>query len=615
MHKFLGLILALITASFFFSGFTKADLPLVKKDMDLNIALRVNSQYTVGLESFLGEIQKFESLLQSGISVDSLKFQFLRTRESFKKVEFLLCYMESDEVRRVNGANISINEYHYKTPMDEKQPHGLQVMEDLIYNFDEAAFEELKKETVLLHELIKTTIDRKQQDHIIDGKEYNTIVWDAVRLELFRIETLGITGFDVPESLNSLPETKKTLRSLSEVIQLYLPKFKALKLRKELENGLMLLKTAEELLNNAMSFDEFNRLDFMTEVLHPLQRWVKTTTENMGYKYPVNLRAVNNDAAFLYDTLFYNQAFFAPGSTAERVVLGKKLFNDPIFSINQSRSCASCHIQGKGLADGLIKNTSIDGTKLLKRNTPTLWNAGYQTRFFYDSRAKRLEIQAMDVIHNPLEMGVNPVEVALVLKEDPEYKDLFGKAFNGVINKSTISSAIADYVRSLVSFNSRFDRYVRGEKHVLTDSEKRGFNIFAGKAKCATCHFAPMFNGLLAPHYKDNESEILGVPLAASTPQILDSDLGKFDNTKLELHRYAFKTPTVRNVELTAPFMHNGVFETLEEVVEFYEKGGGVGQGMDLPSQTLPDSKLKLKESEKKDLIAFLKALTFEPYL
>lgn len=584
-----------------------------KSDYETGAALKVNQFYQKQLDQFYKELQLLENLTNNGTDEEELKTPFLTVRESFKSSEFLLCYLESDEARRINGANITVNNYHHMTPMEEKPPHGLQVIEDLIYNPDEGTYDELKKEIFLLKDLIYMTLQRNLTSSIIHAKDYNISVWDAIRMELFRIEAMGITGFDVPESLNSLPETKVALNSLKNTVELYEQIFKTKKLKKHYEDGLRLFLNADNYLSENTDFNSFDRLYFITEYLHPLSKWVKSSIDKMDYQYPINVRPLNNDATYLFDTLILNDAFFAPDITPEKILLGKKLFNDPVFSSDGSRSCASCHLPDKGMADGLVKNTSIDGSQLLTRNTPTLWNVGYQTRFFYDSKVKRLEMQVLDVIHNPLEMGGDAALASSKLKENPEYVQLFEKAYGGTINKTTAVNAISNYLRSLKSFNSRFDRYMRGERNLLSESEKNGFNIFSGKGKCATCHFAPLFNGLLPPHYRDNESEILGVPADEKFPAVIDSDLGKYNTTKLDLHLHSFKTVSVRNVELTAPYMHNGVFKTLEDVIEFYEKGGGVGQGMKLDSQTLPDAKLKLTDQEKKDLVNFMKALTDSP--
>ena len=152
---------------------------------------------------------------------------------------------------------------------------------------------------------------------------------------------------------------------------------------------------------------------------------------------------------------------------------------------------------------------------------------------------------------------------------------------------------------------------MQGNTAKLSASEKRGFNLFAGKAKCATCHFIPLFNGLVPPDFTETETEVLGVPRNKTrTSAVLDPDPGKYEISRSIIHKNAFKTPTLRNIELTAPYMHNGVFDTLEEVMEFYNEGGGAGLNIAPENQTLPKDKLNLTKKETADIVAFMKALT-----
>jgi cytochrome c peroxidase len=152
---------------------------------------------------------------------------------------------------------------------------------------------------------------------------------------------------------------------------------------------------------------------------------------------------------------------------------------------------------------------------------------------------------------------------------------------------------------------------MRGEEGMLTADELAGFNLFMGKGKCATCHFMPLFNGSVPPQYFETESEVLGVPAKADTINaVVDSDAGKFNTYNRALHKFAFKTPTLRNAALTAPYMHNGVFKTLEEVIDFYNRGGGAGIGAVVSNQTLPVDKLNLSRKEQQQIIAFIHTLT-----
>ena len=150
---------------------------------------------------------------------------------------------------------------------------------------------------------------------------------------------------------------------------------------------------------------------------------------------------------------------------------------------------------------------------------------------------------------------------------------------------------------------------MQGDSKSLNKAEIEGYNLFAGKALCGSCHFFPLFNGTVPPFYNETEFEVLGTP-EASNNKTLDNDPGRFKVTGIEKQRLAFKTPTIRNVELTAPYMHNGVYSTLEEVIEFYHKGGGAGLGLTVPNQTLPFDSLKLSPVEKHRIILFMRTLT-----
>jgi len=200
------------------------------------------------------------------------------------------------------------------------------------------------------------------------------------------------------------------------------------------------------------------------------------------------------------------------------------------------------------------------------------------------------------------------------LGANPKYASLFQKAYANetpTLTEYNIANAISSYVRSLIAVNSRFDQYMRGDKTKMNKEELKGFNLFMGKAKCATCHFIPLFNGLVPPEFTETESEVLGVPRTNETiAPVLDSDEGKFKFTRSIVHKFAFKTPTLRNIELTAPYMHNGVYNTLEEVMDFYNKGGGTGLKIAPENQTLPEGELNLSKKEIRAVIAFMKTLT-----
>jgi cytochrome c peroxidase len=291
------------------------------------------------------------------------------------------------------------------------------------------------------------------------------------------------------------------------------------------------------------------------------------------------------------------------------------LFFDPILSGNHSRSCASCHVPAKAFTDGQAKSIAFDFKGQVNRNAPTVINAALQRSLFHDARVVFLEDQASDVVANPNEMHGSLREAAGQVAQSPGYVALFKRAFPEqapeTLSETHLKVALASYVRSLSGMNARFDGYMRGDKTQLTALETHGLNLFMGKAKCATCHFVPLFNGTVPPAFDRTEAEIIGVPASTDTIRpVLDADLGRYHTFQIDLHKHAFKTPTLRNVALTAPYMHNGVYQTLEEVIAFYNKGGGAGMGIRLPTQTLPAEPLHLTAPEQKALVAFMGSLT-----
>jgi len=288
------------------------------------------------------------------------------------------------------------------------------------------------------------------------------------------------------------------------------------------------------------------------------------------------------------------------------------LFSDVSLSKNNNISCASCHNENIAFTDGKTTSVTNIHNNAVQRNAPTVLYAGFQKSYFYDLRSQDLENQIENVINNPQEFDLTPQQINKKVLANATYEAFFKKAYPNKkeITAYEIRNAIAAYVRSLMPFSSKIDAYFKGDS-TLSDSEINGFNVFTGKAKCATCHFIPLYNGTVPPWYNNSESEVIGVPKSIEWKRAtIDKDLGRYTINQLEPLRYSFKTPTVRNIEKTGPYMHNGVYKTLDQVIHFYELGGGNGIGMNLEFQTLPFDNLALTAKEKLDLIAFLKTLT-----
>ena len=300
-------------------------------------------------------------------------------------------------------------------------------------------------------------------------------------------------------------------------------------------------------------------------------------------------------------------------TTPEKVELGRLLYFDPILSAENDLSCAHCHHPDLGFSDnrgqsmgrgGKGIGPERSGGALLRRGAPTIWNAAYNHAQFWDGRARDLEDQARNPIQDKSEMAQDTTELVQELLAIPEYVKRFQKAFGGTPEEAVtfqhVVYAIAAFERTILSTNSRFDRYARGEISALSPSERRGLNLFRSlKTRCFECHNFPTFAN---PDFK-----VIGVPdLPGQKP-----DLGRGEIAGKGYER-AFKVPTLRNIALTAPYMHNGVFQTLEEVIDFYAGGGGAGLGLDIPNIDDKIRRFNLTPQEKQDLIAFLHALTDE---
>jgi parallel beta-helix repeat protein len=289
-----------------------------------------------------------------------------------------------------------------------------------------------------------------------------------------------------------------------------------------------------------------------------------------------------------------------PPVDPQQAALGRLLFYDPVLSADDDRSCATCHHPDLGFGDGRAVAEGAHG-EALRRNAPSLWNVAYATSLFWDGRAKSLEEQMLVPLTAENEMGADVDEMLAQLGGIPEYVRLFEAAFPDGLTLANVTAAIAAFERTLLSQNSPFDRFAAGDFNALTPAQRRGFDIFrSAQTRCFECHAWPTFT--------HNQFAALGVP--DTNPD--NPDLGQVEIINAADAARAFRVPGLRNVALSAPYMHNGVFDSLEEVIEFYEKGGGPAFGVDMQ----PDEFIRgfsLTEQQKADLVAFLFALTDEP--
>lgn len=293
------------------------------------------------------------------------------------------------------------------------------------------------------------------------------------------------------------------------------------------------------------------------------------------------------------------QSFARPGmlpeppdnpQTPQKVALGKKLFEDRSLSANGRIACASCHDARLSFADGERTSTGVTGAAL-KRHSPTLWNVAWAPLLFWDGRAGSLEEQVLGPLEHPDEMGERVDAVVSRLAASAEYKALFAAAFPGspAITAANLAAAIAAYERTLVSPPTAFDRWIVGDPAALNAAQIRGFALFTGKARCATCHSGFAFT--------DHGFYDIGLPGA---------DLGRGPVLGVAAVNSAFKTPTLRELVWTAPYMHDGSIATLEQAVRHYERGG---ERRPTRARELA-SRIELADRERADLVAFLESLS-----
>ena len=335
---------------------------------------------------------------------------------------------------------------------------------------------------------------------------------------------------------------------------------------------------------------------------------------------------------------------FAEGTnlTPEKIALGRKLFFDRRLSHTDTISCAICHVPEMGFAHNELKTAVGTEGRSVPRNAPTVINVAFLTKLFHDARENSLEDQVWGPLlaHNEM-ANPSPGYIINKLKSIPDYEGLFENAYGRPANMDNISRALAAYQYSLVSGNSPFDKwYYGGQSNAVNDSVKRGFEIFSGKGNCIACHlmndkyalftdeklhntgmgFAtsmyvepPRKKVVLAPGIEVDVDTSVYANDSRFKNEIAPNDLGLYVITQDPNDRWKFRTPTLRNVELSAPYMHNGQLSTLKEVVEFYNKGGTRSVGKHKNETISPLMfELNLTDNEVNDVVEFLKALTGE---
>jgi cytochrome c peroxidase len=601
MKRFVSITSVLLSILLFFTFFNyQAATPSLQVKTHYNKQATV---FTMQTQSLLHAVEKGNSL--------QIQQEFFRCRNTYKQIEVFVEYFHAFQAAKLNGPPIPFFEEDEPDVL-QHEPTGMQVIESLIFpSLKKSDIKVLLYQAAELHRYAKEMLTMNTSFAFDDAN-----IFDAFMEQVYRITAMGITGFDTQVAQNTLAECTAALNGLQQFLIFYKKDFNVWQEGSyaTLEKNLV---TAQLFIKKAGTANALNRMELITQYLNPIA--LSIGNYKAAKEFPDNKSGRYYSGITKYNTLFAPD-IFKPGrflddysTSPEKVALGKMLFYETALSVNNSRSCASCHQPEKAFTDGLRVSTALDGHSPLPRNAPTLLNAALQRNLFLDSRTRNLEDQVMAVLNNAFEMNGNAQAAAEKIVAQEKYKDTYQKVYaknNTAAAATNICNAIACYERTLIALNSRFDKHMSGKKN-LTATEISGFNLFMGKAKCGTCHFMPLFGGSKPPRYYYTESEVIGVPATNNTkPFTLDKDSGRYHATNSPLHLFAFKTPTLRNITLTAPYMHNGVFNTLDEVMDFYNKGGGTGIGIAPLNQTLPTEKLELTLKERKEIIAFMKTLT-----
>ena len=535
-------------------------------------------------KGFAGSCSELRKAIEAGKDVGAVRGRLAEARLRYKHIESFLEYFFRSSATIYNRAPKFEAE---EGSMEYQSPIGLQLMESLLY-------EPRIDRKSLLEQAKAVESSASDLPALLYGlKADDRQLLESLRVELIRVMALDITGYEAPLLKTGIGESVAAM----EAVELQLRPYLDAGARADRVQGC--LGRVREMLGGgglkggtvARGFDGFDRLRFLKEAMLPLQRQLGLLIREKGLELNTS-KTLNYSAAGLFSPEAL-AGFVGRGGSPELIAQGRRLFFDSSLSGNGRKSCASCHNPAKAFTDGLRVSVGLDGHQLLDRNAPTLLYAGYQYSQFWDGRVKSLEEQIRTVLKDKREMGADTVR-----EEDV--------------------AAIAAFVRSLHPMNSAFDRYIRGEAG-LPLRERRGANLFMGKAQCATCHFMPLFNGLIPPDYAVTEFEVLGTTVGDGYLEArgggdrglrLSPDSGRYRQYPFPFFRGAFKTPTVRNAAVTSPYMHNGGFHSLETVLQFYNKGGGAGMGLKVPDQTLSSLPLRLSVEEMNDIILFLHALT-----
>jgi cytochrome c peroxidase len=578
--------------------------------------------YTLSLDEFKKDQNQLRTIIkQTDLSNSSERqkiiTQLKNNRIKLKAIDFWLRYLEPIIYKKINGplpVEWETETFEKYEPPYKRQGGGLTLAEESLEE------ESVNKEDLLA--LIDTSVAALQTfeaDSISMQLNSYHHFFLANRLYILNLAAIYTTGFECPDTSRIIPELRQMLLSVKNIYSGFNTSFPNTTLSKEY------LDTYDNLVKFAniqpSAFSLFDHFTFIKDFVNPLFRL------NQQFINAYDVRTISQMDISLENnvySIFDKRLFTAQNSKgvfsliedenmlAEIKKMGKLLFYDPILSGNNKRSCASCHKPTEFFTDTTLTTSfQFDGQKFLTRNTPSLINSVFNHLIMYDGKHISLQGQARDVITNPIEMNSNEKELIKKILSCRDYKTAFKKFAQYTPEEKEVSlthivSAITYYYSDFSNYYSPFDDAIN-KNHTLNSMEQKGFNLFMSKAQCATCHFVPQFNGLKPP-YTGSEFEVIGVP-EDSNYKRLSPDKGRYEINPAGEMKNAFRTGSIRNAEHTKPYMHNGVFQTLDQVIELYDVGGGAGKNLVVENQTLSADSLHLTMEEKRNLITFIQSL------
>ena len=558
------------------------------------------------------------SNLSSQHGVANIRTLIENSRLEMKSVDFWLRYLDPLSYKKINGPLL----VEWETEVFEKfeapyKREGTGLSLALLYLEEK----NLSKDSLL--KLIEPSVNASNiylADSITNNLSSSDHFFFCNRLFLLNLSSIYTTGFECPDSSLVVPELRNMLKSVQSIYTAYNASFSETALTKEyvslFQNAILFCQSQPD------SYSSFDHFTFLQRYVNPL--FIINQQLILNYKSVsrslVDYSLSKTSKSIFSKDLYHGQntkgIFIRVKDEAALQLLdkvGKSLFYDPILSGNNKRSCVSCHKPTQFFTDTLTA-TSLQFNKkyFLRRNSPSLINSEYNHLLMVDGKHISLQEQGKGVITDSLELGSVKEDVLKKILSCKEYKDAFTKLLiytpqEEKITFEQITSALSFYYTKFSAYSSPFD-HAMNQKGVLDDRVVKGFNLFMSKAQCATCHFVPHFNGVKPP-FVNSEFEVLGVP-HDTTYKTLGSDKGRHEVFPAHEMNHAFRTGSLRNIEHTKPYMHNGVFSSLKEVVDFYDAGGGAGKGLNVPNQTLFSDALYLTEEEKENLILFMKSLT-----